>query len=238
LWQVNGIVFRGTRGGERGTWTVDLYGTNLSNLLYKYKHPIFGGKYENYISDILQDKNGNIWFSSWNRGGVWRYDGIILTHFLPSADYYSFFEDERSNANSSSATKYVHSPNYISDDMIFSISEDRAGNIWFATRRHGACRYDGKRFTSLESKEGFLSNNASAILEDKKGNLWITSGINGVYFYDGKTFKNFTEKDGLANNAVMNMMEDKIGNLWFGTKWFGLSRYDGKTFTTFSQYEN
>lgn len=212
--------------------------TNLSNFLYKYKHPIFGEKYENYISDILHYKNGNIWFSSWNRGGVWRYDGIILTHFLPSADYYSFFEDERSNANSSSVTKYIHSPDYITDDMIFSISEDKGGNIWFSTRRHGACRYDGKIFTSFGSKEGFLSNNVSAILEDKKGNLWFTSGINGVYFYDGKTFKNFTEKDGLANNAVMNMLEDKNGNLWFGTKWFGLSRFDGKTFTTFSQYEN
>jgi ligand-binding sensor domain-containing protein len=221
---------------NKGIYRYD--GTNLSNFLYKYKHPIFGEKYENYISDILQDKNGNIWFSSWNRGGVWHYDGIILTHFLPSADYYSFFEDERSNANSTSVTKYIHSPDYITDDMIFSISEDRAGNIWFATRRHGACRYDGKTFTSFGSKVGFLSNNISAILEDKKGNLWFTSGINGVYFYDGKTFKNFTEKDGLANNAVMNMLEDKNGNLWFGTKWFGLSSYDGKTFTTFSQYDN
>ena len=221
---------------NKGIYRYD--GKNLSNFLYKYKHPIFGEKYENYISDILQDKNGNIWFSSWNRGGVWRYDGTILTHLLPSADYYSFFEDERSNTNSSSAAKYVHSPDYITDDMIFSISEDRAGNIWFATRRHGACRYNGKTFTSFEAKEGFLSNNVSAILEDKKGNLWFTSGMDGVYFYDGKTFRNFTKNDGLANNAVMNMMEDKEGNLWFGTKWFGLSQYDGKTFTTFSQYEN
>ncbi len=221
---------------NKGIYRYD--GTNLTNFLYKYKHPFFADKHESYISDIMQDKSGNIWFSSWNRGGVWRYDGTILTHFLPSADYYSFFEDERSNAYDTTATKYVHSPDYITDDMIFSITEDRAGNIWFATRRQGACRYDGKIFTSFGTKEGLLSSNATAILEDKKGNLWFTTGKDGVWCYDGKTFKNFNEKDGLVNNAVMNVLEDKEGNLWFGTKWFGLSRYGGKTFTTISQYDN
>lgn len=221
---------------NKGVYRYD--GTNLTHFIDKYKHPIFADKQEKMIVDIIQDKKGNIWFSSWNRGGVWRYDGTILTHFLPSADYYSFFEDERSNAYSSSVTKYVHSPDYITDDMIFSISEDRAGNIWFATRRHGACRFDGKSFTSFKENDGFISYGIHSILEDKNGNMWFSTDKNGVYFYDGKTFKNFTEKDGLANNAVMSMLEDKNGNMWFGTKWFGLSRYDGKTFTTFSQYEN
>ncbi len=221
---------------NKGVYRYD--GTNLTHFIDKYKHPIFADKQEKMIVDIIQDEKGNIWFSSWNRGGVWRYDGTILTHFLPSVDYYSFFEDERSNAYSSSVTKYVHSPDYITDDMIFSISEDRAGNIWFATRRHGACRFDGKSFTSFTENDGFISYGIHSILEDKNGNMWFSTDKNGVYFYDGKTFKNFTEKDGLANNAVMSMLEDKSGNMWFGTKWFGLSRYDGKTITTFSQYEN
>jgi ligand-binding sensor domain-containing protein len=221
---------------NKGVYRYD--GTNLTNFLSKYKHPNFADKQEKMIMDIMQDKKGNIWFSSWNRGGVWRYDGTILTHFLPSADYYSFFEDERSNAYSTSVTKYVHSPDYITDDMIFSISEDRAGNIWFATRRHGACRYDGKSFTSFSENEPFVSNGIYSILEDTKGNMWFSTDKNGVYCYDGKTLKNYTETDGIANNAVMNILEDKNGNLWFGTKWFGLSRYDGKSFTTFSQYDN
>lgn len=212
-------------------------GTNLTNFLYKYNHPIFADKHESYISDIIQDRSGNIWFCSWNRGGVWRYDGTILTHFLPSANYYSFFEDERSNAYDTTSTKYVHSPDYITDDMIFSITEDRAGNIWFATRRHGLCYYDGKKFTTIGKKEGFNSNGASAILQDEKNNFWISSFNSGVWYYDGKAFKNFTEKDGLVYNAVMSMIKDKDGHIWFGTKFFGLSRYDGKTFTTFSEYE-
>jgi len=220
-------------------------GTNLSNFLYKHEHPFFGEKYEKYISDIIQDKNGNIWFSSWNGGGVWRYDGKNLKNFLPSLDYYKTDQDKRRSSNTQNSldfiqnnNSFVQSQDYISDDMIFSMTEDRAGNIWFATRNHGACRFDGKIFTSFGTKEGFLSSNAYAILEDKKGNIWLTTEKDGVWCYDGKTIKNFNEKDGLIYNAVLSILEDREGNLWFGTKWFGLSRYDGKIFTTFSQHEN
>lgn len=219
---------------NKGIYRYD--GTNLSNFLYKYEHPFFDNKHEKFISDILQDKNGNIWFSSWNRGGVWRYDGKTLTHFLPSADYYLYNQNEPNNANSLSS-KYVHSPDYITDDMISSISEDKAGTIWFATRRHGACRYDGKTFTGFRESEGFVSYGITTILEDKKGNIWLGTDKNGVFSYDGKTFKNYTTIDGLINDSVRSILEDKDGNLWFGTRWFGLSRYDGKTFTTFSEYK-
>jgi ligand-binding sensor domain-containing protein len=228
---------------NKGVYRFD--GTNLTNFLYKYNHPFFGDKYEKYISDIIQDKKGNIWFSSWNGGGVWRYDGKNIKNFLPSLDYYKTDQDKRRRGNTQNPlnfipnnNSFVQSQDYISDDMIFSMTEDNLGNIWFATRNHGACRFDGKIFTGFGTKEGFLSGGAYAILEDKKGNLWFTTEKDGVWCYDGKTIKNYNEKDGLINNAVMNVLEDKGGNLWFGTKWFGLSRYDGKTFTTFSQYDN
>lgn len=212
-------------------------GQNLTNFINSYNHPMFGNKQEKLIIDIMQDQKGNIWFSSWNRGGVWRYDGKILTHFLPPAEYYSLFEDARSNAYSSSDTKYVHSPDYITDDMIFSISEDRAGNIWFATRRHGVCRFDGKSFTSFSENEAFVKHGIYSIFEDKKGNLWFSTDKNGVYRYDGKTLYNYTTANGLVNNSVFSILEDKGGNLWFGTRWFGLSRFDGISFTTFSQHD-
>jgi len=229
---------------NKGIYRYD--GTNLSNFLYKYEHRFFGEKHEKMISDIIQDKKGNIWFSSFNRGGVWRYDGKTLTHFLPSADYYLFLEDERSNAYSASDTKYVHSPDYITDDMISSMTEDKAGNIWFATRRHGICIYNGKTFTSFRENEVFVRYSIIAILEDKNGIFWLGTDEGGVFSYDarlneevgqGKTLKNYTTTDGLINNSVRSILEDKDGNLWFGTRSFGLSRFDGKTFTTFSEYK-
>jgi ligand-binding sensor domain-containing protein len=224
---------------NKGIYRYD--GTNFSNLLNKYEHPFYGDKYEKFIIDIIQDKNGNIWFSSWNGGGVWRFDGKTFANFLPSKNYYLSNEDGR-NINKPQNkleyfpnTPYSQSQDHITDDMIFSMMEDNKGNIWFATRNHGACRYDGKTFTSFTANNGF--NDCYSILEDKNGNMWFTTEKSGVWCYDGKTYKNFTEKDGLVNNSVWFVLEDKIGNLWFGTRGFGLSRYDGKIFTTMSDFK-
>jgi ligand-binding sensor domain-containing protein len=167
---------------NKGVYRYD--GTNLSHFLHKYKHPIFAEKEEKMISDIIQDKKGNIWFSSFNRGGAWRYDGKILTHFLPSADYYSFREDERSQAYATTETKYVHSPDYITDDMIHSMTEDKSGNIWFATRRHGICIYNGKTFKSFKGNEVLGRISPIAILEDKMGIIWLGTEESGVFSYD------------------------------------------------------
>ena len=228
---------------NKGIYRYD--GRNVSNFLYKYKHPIFGDRFENFISDIIQDKNGNIWFSSWNGGGVWKYDGKIFTQFLPPIGYYKTNQDKRATVNTqnnlnfnSDNNSFIQSQDYISDDMIFSMTEDNLGNIWFATRNHGICYYNGKTFINIGSNKGFTSSSASAILQDEKNNFWITTFDSGVWYYDGKIFKNFTENNGLVNNAVLNLIKDNDGNLWFGTKFVGLSRYDGKSFTTFSKYDN
>ena len=238
----NGHLWFGTKGN--GIYRFD--GKTLTNFLNNDDHPFNLGAHNQLILDIFQDKNGNLWFSSWNGGGVWRYNGKIFTNFLPAADYYKSNEDARSLSNSKSSsfpdylpsTARPPSKDHIHDDMIFSVTGDKAGNLWFATRRHGVCRYDGKTFTGFGQTEGFVSYGVYDILEDKKGNLWLTTDKNGVFCYNGKTFKNYTVKDGLINDSVFSILEDKAGNLWFGTRGFGLSRYDGKRFTTFSEHES
>ena len=235
----DGNLWFGTMG--KGIYRYN--GTTLDNFLNNNDHIFNLGNTNQLILDILQDKNGNLWFSSWNGGGVWRYDGKDFKNFLPSADYYKANQDKRNFNNPQStfeispSTTYSPLQDHITDDMIFSMTEDNLGNIWFATRDHGICCYNGKTFTNIGRSEGFGSRGASAILQDDKNNFWITTFDSGVWYYDGKTFENFTENDGLISNAVMSVLKDKNGNLWFGTKWFGLSRYDGKTFTTFSQYD-
>ncbi len=219
-------------------------GTSLDNFLNNNNHHFNLGSKNQLILDMLQDKNGNMWFSSWNGGGVWRYNGKEFKNFLPSADYYKANQDNRNFNNPQRisadylSSSYSPSQDHITDDMIFSMTEDNLGNIWFATRNHGLCRYNGKTFTTIDKNEGFYGGGATAILQDEKNDFWITTSDSGVWYYDGKAFKNFTEKEGLISNAVMSILIDKKGHLWFGTKFFGLSRYDRNTFMTFSQNEN
>ena len=237
----NGNLWFGT--SQAGVYCYN--GKVLTNFLNSPKNEFNLGSHYQYILDIIQDKNDNLWFSSWNGGGVWKYDGKEFINFLPPPEYYKENQDKRglpistqNRINNPIIGTFHSSKDYISDDMIFSMLEDNSGNIWFATRDHGLCRYNGKIFTSIGRNEGFNSRGATAILQDDSNGFWISTVDAGVWYYDGKLFKNFTVNEGLVNNAVMNILKDKEGFLWFGTKYLGLSRFDGKTFKTFSQLEN
>jgi len=69
------------------------------------------------IMSIIEDKKGNLWFSSDGKG-VWRYDGKSFKNF-----------DTKDG---------------LLNNSVFSIIEDKKGNLWFGTRNTGLYRYDGK----------------------------------------------------------------------------------------------
>jgi ligand-binding sensor domain-containing protein len=233
LEDMNGSIWFGTM--SKGIYNYD--GKNLRNFLHGDNQTFNLGSHDQLIINILEDSKGNIWFCSWNGGGVWKYDGLGFTNYLPAKEYYTANEDGRNlNATSNKFLNYQPKDNlHISDDMVFCVAEDKLGNLWFGTRRHGVCVYNGKTFTVFGEQEGFVSYGINAILEDKKGNIWFGSDKNGAFCYNGKTFKNFTTHDGLINNSVRSILEDTDGNLWFGTRGFGLSRYNGLIFEDFAE---
>jgi len=154
--------------------------------------------------DVLEDRKGNLWFASAG-SGVYYYNGKSFQHFTTREG--------------------------LSNNMIISIYEDKAGNIWFGGG--GLSRYDGRSFQNFTTKDGLPDNGGGTIMEDKTGKLWIATG-DGPCFYDGKTFTVLKNKDGKAFKNVWPIIEDKKGNIWFADK-DGLWRYDGRTFTKVSQ---
>lgn len=209
-------------GTERdGLWKYD--GTKLTN--YKCADSIWVEvsktntsiyKQKGFISAILEDKNGNIWFSS-SANGLNYYDGKTFRWVnLKHAAHHTL-------------------------QMI----EDKTGNIWMATRLDGICRYNGNTIVSYIEKDGVYDNMASSLYEAKNGSLFFGSlgkagtggsGLKGITVYDGKTFVPIAST-GMRNNQVWTVIEDNIGNIWVGTKEFGLYRYDGKTFTEFTSLQ-
>lgn len=104
----------------------------------------------------LQDKNGNIWFSSW--GGAYRYDGNTFTSFaakdgLPS-EVTRIIEDKKGNlwfGASDGLRRYdgktfTHFKDGLINPWIWTILEDKNGNIWVGTREEGLYLFDGKTF--------------------------------------------------------------------------------------------
>lgn len=213
-------------------------GKTVSNFLGSTDGPYNLGNRHQLIQDLHQDARGSIWASSWNGSGVWRFTGGSFTNFLPPASYYATHADGRSFADPPTmqmTTTATGPQDHITDDMIFSVAEDSKGNLWFATRRHGACRYDGTRFTTFGQAHGFTDRGVYAMAEDAQGNLWFATDQDGVFRYDGTTFRKYTTADGLVNNSVFSILCDRDGHLWFGTRGFGLCRFDGERFTTFSE---
>ena len=81
----------------------------------------------------MADSKSNIWAGS--VAGIFRFDGVNWTSFeLPYP-------------------KEVTSE-FITKGTTWSISEDRAGNMWFSTNGYGAFKYDGQSFTQYSKKDG------------------------------------------------------------------------------------
>ena len=123
--------------------------------------------------------------------------------------------------------QYLDVDQGMASSYIYSILEDKNGNLWFGTYGGGVSKYDGASFTHYTEKEGLSYNYVRSILEDSKGNFWFGTYGGGVSKYDGAFFTHYTEKEGLSNNYVWSMLEDSKGNLWFGTYGGGVTKYDG-----------
>jgi ligand-binding sensor domain-containing protein len=120
--------------------------------------------------DVLEDRKGNLWFAT-RDSGVYCYNGKSFQHFTTREG--------------------------LSNNLVMSIYEDKAGNIWL-----GASRYDGKSFRNFTTKDGFPSNSIRLLLEDKTGKLWFGAQGENMFVYDGKTFTVLKNKDGKAFKNV------------------------------------
>lgn len=211
----------------------------------------------NITRNMLQDKNGNFWFATWE--GIIRYDGKSFTNItskVSSARFFSVLEDRKGNlwfGSIGSGVYYYQGESFqnfttkdgLVNDEISCIYEDKTGNIWFGVNG-GASRYDGKLFRNYMMNGDFMTedntgktfpnftrppNEVTSIIEDKTGKLWFGTRGN-TFVYDGKTFTVFTN-NGKPFTNVRSIIEDKEGNIWLGGN-DGLWRYDGTTFTSFT----
>jgi len=120
---------------------------------------------------------------------------------------------------------------------VYSVIEDRNGNLWFGYDAGGVSRYDGIHFTHFSASEGLNDDFINTIFEDSKGRIWFGTFYNGLSCFDGKTFKHLTETEGLSNYNITSITEDQEGNIWFGSARGGLNKFDGNNLTHYTVNE-
>jgi ligand-binding sensor domain-containing protein len=159
--------------------------------VYRYDGKIFtqftvkDGLINNCVYSILEDKSGNIWFGMLD--GICRYNG---KNFVPIIIPFSIRPLTNNNYYSSRSTK----------NTVWSMLQDKSGNIWFGTGDGVYC-YNGITFTRFLNNDGVINKDSlhlkmvDCMLEDKNGNIWFASGMppgeEGVCRFDGKSIVSY-----------------------------------------------
>ena len=229
--------------------------------LYDPKHKVFI-KFKNDPDDpyslsnnevlaLYQDRNGNIWIGT--------YDGL---NKLSSESLIKVKTQQRSPK----FTHYKHdsnNPGSLSDNRVYSILEDKSGNLWIGTVDGGLNRLSPgsneinnkvplifQHYKNNPNDPNSLSSNrVFSIYEDSQGNLWIGTwggGLNkliksGNEINSRATFKQYKHDPknpfSLSDNGVLSIYEDKNKCLWVGTYGGGLNKYipEDESFITYTE---
>jgi ligand-binding sensor domain-containing protein/signal transduction histidine kinase len=186
----------------------------------RFEHlTIKDGLSNNFVSAILQDRKGYLWFGT--HDGLNKYDGYSFTT-------YEFAPQDTTS---------------LIQNTIFSMWEDRDGSIWVGTAESGINKFNratGKftRYQPAQDTSTFIPplRAVSAFNEDSEGNLWIGTWLGELRRFDKKSGRFFPQQYNLdyhqkrgnekdrqpaafsANRAAIYCLyKDRSGTLWVGS---------------------
>ena len=182
----------------------------------------------NYIQDIIEDKDGDIWVATAGAG---------LNRFDRKTNTFHRYQHDEKNRNS------------ISSDFLSKIVTDRSGKMWLATQTSGLNLFDPKTGNSIHyfhndnNPKSISANDIMAICRDRNNNIWVGTVNSGLSLFDRQknNFINFkhseADKGSISTNKITSIFEDSRHHLWVGTQEAGLNLYNNAT-GTFKHFKN
>lgn len=212
-------------------------------------YSIKDGMSQNTVMAIMQDKQGFMWFGTWD--GLNRFDGYVFETFKAMRDGVEaqvnnrvdlIYEDEseqlwwatydghfyRLDASRKVTTEQPYDS--LPEGMLAKMNEmdkntkvDSRGIIWQTDDKYGILRYrfgQWKRFTPpLNSRYAGLLRQHFFLLEDSRGRTWVNPTGGGWSYYDYDKDELVYPIDGLTN-MIHTAYVDRDGQMWIAT-------YDG-----------
>lgn len=208
------------------------------------------GLVDNYVKAIGQDKDGNLYFGTYDYGlsifdgQDWSWQGES-TDNLPDDNIYCIFRDSKDIlwiGTYDGLVKYdgttwttFDTNDGLAGDLIRGIGEDASGNIWLACNSKGISKYNGISFTNYQVPPSgtYIYYNSIATVGD---NIYVGTDDDGIYYYDGSTWTIYTtDNSDLVDNEVRDAFVDSKGNVWFNHDYSSrITSFDGTSFTTYS----
>lgn len=133
---------------------------------------------------VFEDSKGRLWIGNNGIGVVMR-EGDTTINFTQAQGVGR--RDPRSGSSETTPRSGDAPAGQPSLHRVFSIGEDRNGNIWFGTIEQGAWRYDGTTLRQFTEADGLHTKQVTAIYTDHRGDLWL--GGNGAFKFNGTVFE-------------------------------------------------
>jgi signal transduction histidine kinase/ligand-binding sensor domain-containing protein/DNA-binding response OmpR family regulator len=174
----------------------------------------------NYIQDIKEDKEGNIWIAAVGSG---------LNKFDRKTNCFHRYTHNENNSRS------------ISSNLVSRIAVDGSGKIWVGTQLNGVDLFDPKTGTCVHylhdqnNLKSISGNEIATVYSDSQNNIWIGTFNNGLSMFDRKSnsFINFrhleNDKGSISADKITTIFEDSRHQLWIGTQEAGLNLYNKNT---------
>lgn len=217
------------------------FGTNGPPLVFSAQSGFPPGQ----ISDVMEDKEGNVWVASLGSGLI-RLKRAVFQSFglaegLPPEPVISLAEESpgRLLLGTLEGGMFVMENGRCFGPValpgmpisVWALQAGRSGGIWAGTHGEGLLKFHGQKSAQWTMRDGLVDQKISALHEDRAGGLWIGTD-SGLSRFDGQRFVHYSTADGLSDNAVQAITQDETGDLWFGTA-AGLNRFRSGKFASF-----
>jgi ligand-binding sensor domain-containing protein/serine phosphatase RsbU (regulator of sigma subunit) len=204
----------------------------ISGTYPDFKIMSFGGDeglHSNFVFDVCEDKEGNLWFASFGYGLDQLFpDGKIEGHELSGSQTEVISLLGRKNGDIVVGTKsegawhfdpkknkFATQVEGTEGSQVWSMLEDSSG-LWTATDKNGISCSDHRK--DILPGNGLPQAAILRIMHDRERNLWIGTNAGGLFRFSGRRFVHLsaTELPGLLNvSAVFSPAPDET---WLGTE--------------------